>query len=279
MCGSTCHLFKEAWHRVKGMKAAFWGAVALFLIFSAGGVSLLNCLLAASGLLIGAPEVWHAIAAQTITLHDTVAISIKATALLFGYSVALALFEMFVLLPMRMGFQLLPLRRAVDRSVSALHILHFFKWEYVWRFVCLEVFIFIMLGIPGFAATIAFQLPQWYALAAPLHIACYVIGAILALITLYLAVCYFFASQLIIDRKMNPWAAMQLSRSTVSKRWFCVFGTIVWLTIVFCISTILFISLIWVMPYIFNVFAILYRDMLGIEGHDPVTEREKIGAV
>lgn len=279
MCGSACRVLKEAWHRVKGMKAAFWGAVVLFLIISAGGVSLLNCLFAASGLLIGTPELMHALTTQTMALHITAATPLKIAALLLGYSVALALFEMFVLLPMRMGFQLLPLRRAADRSVSALHILKFFKWEYVWRFVCLEVFICVMLGIPGFAAAVAFQLPHLHALAMPLPIACYAIGAILALITLYLAVCYFFASQLIIDRKMNPWTAMQLSRAAISKRWFCVFGTIVWLTIVFCVSVVLFISLIWVMPYIFNVFAILYRDLLGIEGHDPVTEQERIGAV
>lgn len=44
---------------------------------------------------------------------------------------------------------------------------------------------------------------------------------------IYLAVAYYYAIPLIIDRKMPFWDAMELSRKTVHKQWFMVFAVIV----------------------------------------------------
>jgi uncharacterized membrane protein len=41
---------------------------------------------------------------------------------------------------------------------------------------------------------------------------------------LYLNVAWFFAMPLVIDRRMDCWSALELSRKTVSKHWFAVFG-------------------------------------------------------
>jgi len=184
---------------------------------------------------------------------------------------------MFVFLPMRIGFQLIPLRRAADKNVSALYVFKFFQWRYIWRFAFLIFFISIMVGVPmGLGAFLICIGHFIYHLSMPLLILSDVVGALLVLLAIYLSVCYLFSSQLIIDRKMNPWCAMQTSRAAISKRWFCVFGTLVWLFALLFVSTaLLLVGLIWTMPYTFNVIAILYRDMLGIEGKDPVTLCEK----
>jgi hypothetical protein len=51
------------------------------------------------------------------------------------------------------------------------------------------------------------------------------IGCVLCLIPgIYLSVAWYFAIPLIIDRRMNFWAAMECSRKMVNKHWFLVFA-------------------------------------------------------
>jgi uncharacterized membrane protein len=53
------------------------------------------------------------------------------------------------------------------------------------------------------------------------------IGILLCIIPgVYLGVSWYFAVPLVIDRQMDFWAAMELSRKMVSKHWFVVFGCI-----------------------------------------------------
>ena len=125
-------------------------------------------------------------------------------------------------------------------------------------------------------ACIIFALPHTLHLVSLTQIIiCFAAGAILLLISLYLFVGYLFASYAIIDRDISPWKAMELSRKAISKRWFFILGTIIWVAIVLIVSAILLVvGLIWTVPYVQNIFAILYRDMIGIEGKDPVTLKE-----
>jgi uncharacterized membrane protein len=44
---------------------------------------------------------------------------------------------------------------------------------------------------------------------------------------LYLNVAWFFAVPLVIDRRMDCWSALELSRKTVNKHWFVVFGFLI----------------------------------------------------
>jgi hypothetical protein len=55
-----------------------------------------------------------------------------------------------------------------------------------------------------------------------------IIGFIFLIIPgIYLAVAFYYAPLLIIDRKMSFWEAMQLSRRTVHAQWFPVFGLVI----------------------------------------------------
>jgi uncharacterized membrane protein len=54
------------------------------------------------------------------------------------------------------------------------------------------------------------------------------LGCVLCLIPgIYLSVAWYFAMPLIIDRRMNFWDAMELSRKMVNKHWFIVFAFLV----------------------------------------------------
>ena len=168
--------------------------------------------------------------------------------------------------------RLIPLRQVAEKPVHALFIFKFFQWDYIWRFILLEVLLLIVIAIPGALGVLAFCAPYTYHFSLALKTISYAVGALLYLFVLYQLVGYTFVNLLIIDRKIHPWAAMKLSLSAIHKRWFCIFGTLIVLGFALIIGTaLLLVGLIWAAPFAQNVIAILYRNMLGIEGHDPVT--------
>lgn len=272
-----CSVLSEAWYKVKGMKGAMWGSIFLFAVISMGGFALLAWFFAIGERLF-APELVQRFFADPMTIFDPqLILPVGALGVAGLYYLAHAVFEMLVLLPMRMGIRLIPLRRAVDKSVSALFIFKFLTWRYIWRFIILEFFITLMVGIPGTLSFLFFSMPQMHHLVAGLQITCVIAGALFGLFTVYFLVCYLFANLLIIDRKVSPWCAMEMSRQVISKRWFCVFGAIIWMGIALLIgAALLGIGLIWAIPYVQNVVALLYARMMGIEGHDPVTLSETL---
>ena len=64
------------------------------------------------------------------------------------------------------------------------------------------------------------SLPEWGAIA----FAGMIVGLLLIIIPiLYLGISWVYSMPLVVDRKMNFWAAMELSRKTVGKHWFKTF--------------------------------------------------------
>ena len=64
--------------------------------------------------------------------------------------------------------------------------------------------------------------------AIPIGIAFAIVGFIVALIpAIYLSVGWMFTLVLIIDRRMEFWPAMELSRKTVGKHWWAVFALLI----------------------------------------------------
>jgi uncharacterized membrane protein len=54
------------------------------------------------------------------------------------------------------------------------------------------------------------------------------LGCVLCLLPgIYLSVAWYFAMPLVIDRRMNFWDAMELSRKMVNKHWFVIFAFLV----------------------------------------------------
>lgn len=278
---NACHALKEAWSKVNGVKRAVWGSIGLFALICVGGFSILGCAMMYGGITF-IPNFSEMVSHPHSLIFAPATIKLSTHFFVFAliYFIAQSFFEFFILLPMRLGALLISLRRAVDKSVSPLFIFAFFTMHYIGQFIFLQVSIMFIVFIPTFFAFLFFSIPIAHHFTVGMHILFFVIGILFSMLTIYLAVGYIFSAQLIIDRNIGAWPAMRLSLKAATKRWFCIFGTLIWLAIVLVASALLlFFGLIWTVPYALNVIALLYRDMLGIEGKDPVTQKELRGSI
>ena len=88
-----------------------------------------------------------------------------------------------------------------------------------------------------------------------------VIGFVLLILPgIYLSVAYIFTLPLIADKGMDVWEAMELSRKSVTKHWFKVFGLFFLLSIMMALGALtLGIGLIWAVPLLFvTLYGLLY---------------------
>jgi len=88
-----------------------------------------------------------------------------------------------------------------------------------------------------------------------------IIGFILLIVPgIYLSIAYIFTLPLIVDKGMDVWEAMELSRKTVTKHWFKVFGLMFILSVAMLLGTLVFgIGLIWAVPLMFvTMYGLLY---------------------
>ncbi|SFV53354.1 hypothetical protein MNB_SV-3-198 [hydrothermal vent metagenome] len=93
-----------------------------------------------------------------------------------------------------------------------------------------------------------------------------VIGMMLLILPgIYVSVAYAFTIPLIVERDMDVWDAMELSRKTVTKHWFKVAGLIGLLSIIMFIGAIPFgIGLVWAIPLMFvTLYGLIYPVMFG----------------
>lgn len=299
--------FREAWRRIKGMKGPFWGAfivlsliswAACFVISLIAGIPMMavgtHATLATAG--ADAPTVTSmmVMTAGGLDLTPHMLMGLGAGSLIFA--ALFALVDAFLLKPMYAGLLLTPLRQAADKK-TGFYVFKFFHWFYIWRFILLTVFVTVLVGIPAFAGhLLLFYLPGVLELTSWLLGLSYAAGIILYLFSLYLAVGYFLSPQLIVDKGAKPWTALTASRRAVHKKWFTVFWAMIWSVIVIMFipavvtliawaflpgwaialvgSIAYIVNLVWATPYAFNLFAILYRNLLGISGQDPITLAE-----
>jgi hypothetical protein len=97
------------------------------------------------------------------------------------------------------------------------------------------------------------------------------IGAILLIIPgIYLAVAYMFASYLVVDRRMDFWPAMELSRLTVNPRWFGYFAFALLLALLNLAGAIaLGVGLLVTIPLSFCALTVAYADLFGLQSDAP----------
>ena len=93
------------------------------------------------------------------------------------------------------------------------------------------------------------------------------IGTILLIIPgVYLAVAYLFASYLVVDRRLDFWPAMELSRLTVNPRWFGYFAFVLLLALLNLAGAIaLGVGLLVTIPLSFCAVTVAYADLFGLQ--------------
>lgn len=87
---------------------------------------------------------------------------------------------------------------------------------------------------------------------------------------IYLAVAYFFAISLVIEKRFDFWTALETSRKLVSKRWFSFFGFGLLLFLLNLGGLLLcglgfFVTL----PWTFCIIVAAYEDIVGLTGSSP----------
>ena len=81
-----------------------------------------------------------------------------------------------------------------------------------------------------------------------------------------LRVLYAFTFPLILDRKLEFWPAMELSRRIISKRWAAILGLLVLTDLINLGGALLFlIGLLVTMPLTQCILAVAYEDIVGLE--------------
>jgi uncharacterized membrane protein len=144
-----------------------------------------------------------------------------------------------VSLPMTYALLIMAMRHAHDKSVSAGEVFrHFGAVLSLFVAYVLEV-ILIMIGL-----------------------------ILLVLPGIYLMFAYMYAMPLIIEKKMGPWHAMEVSRRALTKVWFRFFG-LMWLIMLINMLGMLTLGIawIWTIPWSILAMALVYEKIFGVEAH------------
>jgi len=87
---------------------------------------------------------------------------------------------------------------------------------------------------------------------------------------IYLAVSYIFVLPLVIDKKLDFWPAMEVSRQVVHKNWWPMFLFAIVMLLIVCLGAIACgLGLIIAMPVVFAAAMYVYEDLFGQRGAVP----------
>ena len=95
-----------------------------------------------------------------------------------------------------------------------------------------------------------------------------IVGFILCILPgIYLAVGYVFVLPLIIDKKLDFWPAMEVSRQVVHKHWWAMFLFAIVLVLIICVGALLCgVGLIIAAPVAIAAVSYVYEDLFGAAG-------------
>jgi len=264
-------VINEAWEKVSGMKGIFFIAFFISTAIEIGLSFVIHQLQ-----LIGAMPVSEEAARQLSQNHVLETVSGQWLQLSMSMVILAGLLSflvgIFVDLPMRAGLVLMGLRRAGGKSLQVTFIFKFFKPRYLWRFAGLTILLMIIFFVLFIIGFLLYQ-------AALIHIgqtAGVVFAIIAAAVIFYFLIGIYFALPVLVDQDAGPWFSIVHSFRVVTQHWLSVF--------ILCLFSILFlflglitlgIGLIWTLPLIVNINGILYRELFGLQGRDPVTRTEK----
>jgi len=93
------------------------------------------------------------------------------------------------------------------------------------------------------------------------------LGLVLLIIPgIYLMIAFGMALPLVVEKKMGPWEALMTSRKAITHKWFAMLGFgLVGMFLMIVAAIPLGIGLIWAVPLVMLAWAMLYRDMFGVE--------------
>lgn len=152
-------------------------------------------------------------------------------------SIALQLAQTLLIMPIAMGLAMLGIKRSVDAPIAADSIFDYFSKMLSLLGTMILMYILLFIGF-----------------------------MLLVLPGIYLAVAYYMAMPLVVEKGLSPWRALETSRKAITKRWFSVFAFFFLMSLIVIISMIPFgLGAIWTLPMMLIAYGILYRNMFGVE--------------
>jgi hypothetical protein len=143
-----------------------------------------------------------------------------------------------VTMPMMVGIMVMGIRHSQRKSVSAGSVFNYFH------------------RVPGAIL--------WYFL----YMVMIILGYLLLIIPgIYLSFAYMFSLPLMIEKDMNAWQALEVSRKAVTRIWFRATGFLILISLLLTLGMIpLGIPLIWILPWVTLAYALIYFKLFGAEG-------------
>lgn len=225
-------VLSEAWKKIHGIKSVFWRALVLAFLVGLGFSLLLMGVAFGVGVIAGFANV----------SHEALAILEK------GIGSVFSLASGFVVGPLSAGLVMLSVKHLIGLPKYARSILGYFHF---WKRLWLQDFILavIILLIQFFNAY------DYIWIVIPL-----------VLIYLYLSVSYIFFPLLVVEKKLTAWQALEASRKAIGHHWFKFFWLLIVMAFIILGSVLtLGILLVWTVPMMNNMRAILYREVFGID--------------
>lgn len=165
-----------------------------------------------------------------------------ATSFLFASSPVLLilsqqLIQLLIGMPLFAGLYIMSIKRSVDVPVEVGDVFSCFNKTL--KIVGTSIFMYVLIFI-GFL--------------------------LLVLPGIYLMVAYMMAIPLVAEKDIGIWEALELSRKAITKRWFKFFFFLMVIGFILMVAALpLLIGLIWAIPLASLAFAIVYRNMFGVE--------------
>ena len=161
----------------------------------------------------------------------------EASGQAIGASLAFQLLSTFLLAPMAAGLFMMALKHSVGAKAQVGEIFaHYGKiFNLFWMTILMYITViigFILLIIPG----------------------------------IYLSIGYTMAMPLLVEKNMGAWEALNTSRKAIGKKWFNMFGFLIVGSLVAIAGAVaILIGLIWTLPLVMLAYAMLYRNIFGVE--------------
>lgn len=237
---SIGEVIKDAWHRLKGFKATFWGAIGFFVL------SYLAVVLAAFG--------------------------INFVLLLLGMSVETvksidSLLYFLVMLPLTVGLLMLGVRYIANLPVRSKQVFRYFRK--FWAILGVYIAMTLIYAVVAVLAVALYAIAAAPAVATIVKVICGIAGVLVSVFLIYLILGYIFSMLLKVEKDLSIWQSLQVSRKAVTQHWFKIFFTILVMQIITVISAIpLGIGLIWTIPMGYLVLSTLYKILFGIQLKD-----------
>jgi hypothetical protein len=237
---SISAVMEEAWNKVAGFKATAWKSIGLYLLVSIPLFILFACISKGSSYLLG-PGM----------LDDFI-------------SASLSIVRSLILFPLSVGLFMMGIKRAADQPIQAMMVFDYYKD--IMRIAGIYIVMGLIIFISVFIGTFLTSMASAPTMPTVISVIMFIIGIAAFLFTVYIIWGYMFAAVLAVEKNFGIWQSLEASRKAVSQHWFKIFFLTIFVLIIISVSAIpLFLGLIWVLPWAYNVRGVLYRTIFGVE--------------